>query len=40
MQFFHWNRQAGNYSFLESREQCLHGLLGSVASSGPVGHTW
>ena len=37
MQVFHWSRQAGNYAFLESRDQCLHGRLGSVASSWPVG---
>ena len=36
LQCFHWNRQAGNYAFLESRDQCLHGRLGSVASSRPV----
>ena len=23
MQCFHWNRQAGNYAFLEGRDQCL-----------------
>ena len=33
MQVFHWRRQAGNYAFLESRDQCLHGQLGSVTSS-------
>ena len=36
MQVFHWSRQAGNYAFLESRDQCLHGLLGSVVSFQPV----
>ena len=36
MQCFHWNQQAGNYAFLVSRDQCLHGWLGSVASSRPV----
>ena len=36
MQSFHWNRQAGNYAFLESRDRCLHGRLGSVSSSRPV----
>ena len=39
MQCFHWNRQAGNYAFLESRDQCLHGRLGSVSSSWPVGES-
>ena len=32
MQVFHWSQQAGNYAFLESRDQCLHGRLGSVAN--------
>ena len=36
MQVFHWSRRAGNYAFLESRDQCLHGRLGSVASYRPV----
>ena len=39
MQCFHWNRQASNYAFLESRDQSLHGLLGSVASSRAVGES-
>ena len=39
MQMFHWNRQAGNYAFLESWDQCLHGQLGSVSSYGPVGES-
>ena len=39
MQCFNWNRQAGNYAFLESRDQCLHGWLGSVSSSRPVGES-
>ena len=39
MQVFLWSRQAGNYAFLESRDQCLHGRLGSVASSRPVGES-
>ena len=37
MQVFHWNRQNSNYAFLESRDQCLHGLLGPVTSSRPGG---
>ena len=37
MHCFHWNRQAGNYAFLESRDHCLHGRLGSAASYQPVG---
>ena len=28
MHCFHWNRQAGNYAFLESRDHCLHGRFG------------
>ena len=28
-----------SYTFLESRDQCLHGRLGSVASSRPVGES-
>ena len=36
VQYFHWNRQAGNYAFLESQYQCLHDRLGSIASSQPV----
>ena len=39
MQCFHWNGQAGNYAFLESRDQCLHGRLGSDASYRPVGES-
>ena len=39
MQVFHWSRQASNYAFLESRDQCLHGRLGLVASYRPVGGT-
>ena len=39
MQCFHWNRQAGNYAFLEGRDQCLHGRLVSVASYQPVGES-
>ena len=30
MHCFYWNQQAGNYAFLESQDQCLHGWLGSV----------
>ena len=37
MQVFHWSRQASNYAFLESRDQCLHGQLRLVASYQPVG---
>ena len=39
MQVFYWSRQAGNYAFLESRDQCLQGWLGSVTSSWPVGES-
>ena len=39
MQVFHWSRQACNYAFLESWDQCLHGRLGSVASYWPVGES-
>ena len=39
MQCFHENQQAGNYAFLESRDQCSHGWLGSVASYQPVGES-
>ena len=39
MQVFHWSRQAGNYAFLESLDQCLHGRLGSVASYQPIGES-
>ena len=36
MQVFHWSRQAGNYAFLESRDQCLHGQLQVTGLSGRV----
>ena len=39
MYCFHWNRQAGNYAFLESRDHRLHVWLGSVASYWPVGES-
>ena len=37
MHCFHWNRQAGNYAFLEGRDQCLHGRLQVTGLSGRVG---
>ena len=37
MQVFHWSRQAGNYAFLESWDQCLHGRLQVTSLSGRVG---
>ena len=37
MQVFHWIRQAGNYAFLESRDQCLHDRLQVTSLSGRVG---
>ena len=36
MGVFHWGRPVGNYAFLESGDQYLHGQLGSVAVSQPV----
>ena len=36
MQVFHRSRQAGNYAFLESWDQCLNDRLGSVVSSRHV----
>ena len=39
IQVFHWSQPAGNYAFLESRDQCLHGRLGSVVLSWPVGES-
>ena len=36
IQVFHWAWPVGNYAFLESRDQCLHGRLGSVVVSRPV----
>ena len=39
MQVFLWSQQAGNYAFLESRDQCLHVRLEAVASSRPVGES-
>ena len=37
MGVFYWGRPVGNYVFLESRDQCLQGQLGSVVVSWPVG---
>ena len=39
MQVFHWSRPAGNYAFLESQDQCLHGRLALVVFSQPVGES-
>ena len=39
IQVFHWSRPVGNYAFLESRDQCLHGRLGSVVVSRTVGES-
>ena len=39
IEVFHWSRPAGNYAFLESRDQCLHGQLGSFVVSRPVGES-
>ena len=36
MQVFHWGQPVGNHAFLESRDQCLQGRLGSVVVSRPV----
>ena len=30
MDCFHWDRQAGNYAFLESQDHCLHSWLGQL----------
>ena len=30
---FHWGRHVTNYAFLESRDQCLHGRIGSFVVS-------
>ena len=37
MQVFHWSRQAGNYTFLESWDQCLHGRLQVTGLLGRLG---
>ena len=36
MLVFHLSRLVGNYAFLESRDKCLQGQLGSVLVSRPV----
>ena len=36
---FHWSRPVGNFTFLESRDQCLHGQLGWGVVSRPVGES-
>ena len=37
MWVFHWSRPVGNYVLFGSRDQCLHGRLGSVVVSRLVG---
>ena len=39
MGMFDWGGPVCNYVFLESRDQCLHGWLGSVVVSRPVGES-
>ena len=37
MQVFYWSRQAGNYTFLESWDQCLYGRLQVTGLLGRLG---